>query len=116
MDIEIVSKKILPERVEQLAAETFDTMCKVSVDIAREVAAFGGQLHEEGFKALIKDGSKKDDVWGANIFLDQECGANLDFVSLINIKRGWNKSPEIKYGPVRKRVHEVLKKLTSGLV
>ncbi len=116
MDIEIVTKKILPERVEQLAAETIDTMCKVSVDIHRGVAAFGGQLHEEGFHALMKDGSKKEDVWGANIFIDQECGANLDYVSLINIKRGWNKSPEIKYEPVKKRVHEVLKKLTAGMV
>lgn len=39
---------------------------KLAVDIRREILAGGGQMHADCEAALIEDGSRQEDIWGAN--------------------------------------------------
>jgi hypothetical protein len=46
--------------------EALETYIKLAVDIQREVAADGGIFHADCEAALLEDGSRQEDVWGAD--------------------------------------------------
>lgn len=60
---------------------------KGAVDIKRGVMAVDAPMHYECEQLLLEDGSIQTDVWGINLYLDEE---NLDdmveFDSMINIR------------------------------
>ena len=53
---------------EQLAEmlETLETYVKLAVDVGRALAAGGGALHADCEALLLEDGSRQEDVWGAD--------------------------------------------------
>ncbi|HNT29573.1 MAG TPA: DUF5674 family protein, partial [bacterium] len=55
-------KKIWEEREVDLGS-----MIKIVVDVNRRVLAIDAQLHADEEQRLLEDGSKQEDVWGANI-------------------------------------------------
>lgn len=56
---------------------------KLAVDLERGILAGGGALHADCEAALLEDGSRQEDVWGA----DWIPGAQqVTFESLINIR------------------------------
>jgi hypothetical protein len=46
--------------------EALDVYIKLAVDIERRVAAGGGELHADCESLLIADGSKQENIWGAD--------------------------------------------------
>ncbi len=39
---------------------------KLAVDVARDVVAGGGEYHADCEESLLEDGSRQDDIWGAD--------------------------------------------------
>ncbi len=93
--------------------ETLGTYIKLAVDIRRGVLAGGGALHADCEAVLLEDGSRQEDVWGA----DWIPGAQqVTFESLINIRpRQNNPSLEILDSGIRERVAEIVKPLLGGV-
>ena len=90
-------------------AATFGTFAKVAVDIERGVLAIGCELHTDCMEELLADGSRGNDVWGANVFPEEE---RIDVVSLINIRpAAGNRSTTIEQPDIRNRVEAVIQKL-----
>lgn len=60
---------------------------KAAVDIKREKIAVDAPMHYECEQLLLEDGSSQSDIWGINLYLDED---NLDdmveFDSMINIR------------------------------
>jgi hypothetical protein len=56
---------------------------KVVADIERCLLAAGGEMHIEEERALIADGSKPANLWGANYFPKEN---RITYTSMINIK------------------------------
>jgi hypothetical protein len=114
MDIEIIHEKTTPERVREHAQATFGDMVKVVVDIERGRMAIGGELHADAEAALLNDGSKQADLWGANIIMEKPPGENIEYNSLINIRPSQgNRSRDIQDAAIRDRVRAVLARLTG---
>lgn len=114
MEIEIVRKAISPEQVREHAEATFGDMVKVVVDLEREIVAIGGELHSDAEAVLLDDGSKQNDLWGANIMVDKSPGENIEYNSLINIRPSQgNRSRDIQDPSIRERVRAVLSKCTG---
>ena len=73
---------------------------KIVVDVERGVFSAVCDLHSDCADELVTDGSQWDNLWGANVYLDEH---RIDFVSLINIRPATgNRSmtielPEIRY-------------------
>lgn len=69
---------------DQIAAllETFGSYIKLAVDVEREIVAGGGELHADCEQALLEDGSRQDNIWGA----DWDPAGLVRFESLINIR------------------------------
>lgn len=86
---------------------------KVAVDIRRGVLAGGGVLHADCEAVLLEDGSRQEDIWGADwIPMEQE----IQYEALINIRPGQNNpSMEIRDPSIRHRVGEVARRLLEGV-
>ena len=108
-DIVVVDQGPMPQHVVGVLVERFfEDMVKYVVDIEREVAAVGGQLHADAEAVLLAGGSRQDDLWGANYFPGAGTEACIEFTSLINVRpaRG-NRSMEIEDDGIRARVREL---------
>lgn len=112
--IEIIRRKISREELQKLAIATFGDMVKVAVDIERGIMAAGGEMHADCEQALLADGSKQDDLWGANIYPDAVGEGFIEYQSLINIRpKIGNRGMEIEDENIRVRVAQVINSLIS---
>jgi Protein of unknown function (DUF5674) len=85
------------------------TYIKLAVDIARGIAAGGGEYHADCEEVLLEDGSRQEDIWGADWYPETQA---VTFGTLINIRpRQNNRSMEIQDTTVRVRVDRVVRTL-----
>ena len=88
--------------------EVHETYLKVAVDIERKMLAGGGEFHADCESLLVEDGSRREDVWGADWIpseLTVRCAA------LINIRPKVNPNMDIQDAAIRQRVEEVMRRL-----
>lgn len=89
-----------------------DSFVKVVVDIEREILSAGCDLHLDCAEELLKDDSKSEHLWGANVYQNP---ARIEFTSVINIRPAQNnRSLEITRSDVREKVERVVKRLLSS--
>jgi hypothetical protein len=102
-----------PAELRRLVDLFFEDMVKYVVDVARGVAAVGGEMHADAEQVLLEDGSRQADLWGANYYPGRGREGCIEYTSLINIRPAQgNRSMEIQDPAVRERVRE----LTLALV
>lgn len=98
------------ERAElkRLVAAHFEDMVKYVVDVARGIAAVGGDLHSDEEALLLEHGSRQEDLWGANYYPGKGPDECIEFTSLINIRPAQG-NPGMLIGDegVRARVREI---------
>jgi len=88
--------------------EVHETYIKVAVDIQRGALVGGGEFHADCESVLIEEGSRREDVWGADwVAVDQavRCSA------LINIRPKVNPAMDIQDPMVRTAVETIVRKL-----
>jgi hypothetical protein len=86
----------------------FEDMVKYVVDVERGVAAVGGEMHADAEQALIEDGSRQADLWGANYYPGRGREECIEYTSLINIRPAQgNRSMAIQDPAIRERVREL---------
>lgn len=93
--------------------QALETYIKLAVDVRREVLAGGGIMHADCEAMLLQDGSRQEDIWGA----DWEPTAQvLTFVALINIRPAQgNPSMQILASDVRDAVSRVVHNILGGI-
>lgn len=97
----------VPQLQEMLEAQ--GSYIKLAVDIARGIAAGGGEYHSDCEEALLEDGSRQEDIWGADWYPETRA---VTFGALINIRpRQNNRSMEIQDSGVRMHVERVIRTL-----
>lgn len=95
-------------RTKQTQALTEDFI-KVVADLDRKILSLGFELHIDCAEELMKDGSHSKNLWGANIYPQEN---KIDFVSLINIRPAdGNRSMEIQLPDVREKVEKIIRDL-----
>ncbi len=86
----------------------FEDMVKYVVDVERGVAAVGGEMHADAEQALLDDGSRQADLWGANYYPGRGPEECIEYTALINIRPAQgNRSMEIQDPAVRERVRQL---------
>ena len=112
MIIKIIKEKISSQELKGIAEETFGNMVKSAVDVEREILAVGGELHSDAEAILIEDGSKGNNVWGVNIYLNKPKKERIEFSALINIKPlSGNLSMEIQSPEIIKKITKIVDRL-----
>ncbi len=107
-DVVLVERCLDAAELRRLVAAHFEDMVKYVVDVQRGVAAVGGELHADEEAVLLEQGSRQDDLWGANYYPGKGEAGCIEYTSLINIRpaRG-NRSMVIEDEGVRARVREI---------
>lgn len=112
MEVEIIKEKIGQDELKKIARAGFGEMIKVVVDVERKILALGGELHADGEAVLIADGSRPENLWGANIYLGKPKEERIEFSALINIRPSVNnRSMEIQKPETKEKIKEVIDKL-----
>jgi hypothetical protein len=107
-EVVFVETRLDPTELRRLVERHFEDMVKYVVDVARGVAAVGGELHADEEALLLERGSQQDDLWGANYYPGRGEEGCIEYTSLINIRpaRG-NRSMLIEDEGLRRRVCEL---------
>lgn len=110
--IKVVRQEIPLKDLTIYLGAPFENMIKFVVDIEREVIAIGGEMHADAETVLLEDGSKQENLWGANLYPLQDKESSIEFTSLINIRPSAdNLSLEIKSQEIRDRIKKIVEKL-----
>lgn len=97
--------RLEPAELARLVGLYFEDMVKYVVDVSRGLAAVGGEMHADAEEALLEDGSRQEDLWGANYYPGRGKEACVEFTALINIRPAHgNRSMEIQDPALRERV------------
>jgi len=105
---EIFKVPISQSDTRRLADESFGDMVKFVVDLEREIICAGGGLHSDEEQLLLDDGSKQENLWGANYYLDDHGESRFEYTSTINIRsRQNNTSQQIQSEDIRHQVKKL---------
>lgn len=110
MTIRIVREKLSRAELQKIAAERFGDLVKAAVDIEQEVIALGAELHADAEAELIgKEGSRRENVWGINLYPAETGDAFLEFDSMINLKpASGNRTRGVEDEAVRKKIRTIV--------
>ncbi len=91
--------------------DSLGTYIKLAVDIRRRIIAGGGVLHADCEAVLLEDGSKQEDIWGADWLPETE---QIKTEALINIRlKQGNRSMSIQDNKICRRVEQIVTQLLS---
>jgi len=113
MEIKIIKDPISKKEIIDIAKNQFGDLVKAVVDIKQEIMAIGGELHSDEEVALIeKEGSKREDTWGVNLYPEKSDKEWIEFDSVINLKPSFNNhSREVEDGETKEKIKKIVQKL-----
>lgn len=116
MDISVIKTSILRAELQKFVHEGFLNVVKAVVDVEQGVMAIGGELHADEEVVLIdQHGSKRENTWGINFYLDRTGDSWIEFDSMVNIKPNCgNRSRVVESEDIRNKIRVVVKKLIVG--
>ena len=89
--------------------EELETYIKLAVDVERNILAGGGEYHADCEEALLEDGSRQEDILGADWYPDSK---KLAFGALINIRPHQNnRGMEIEDLELRAKIETIIRRL-----
>lgn len=109
----ICREPVSREEMRKMADMGFGDMVKGVVDVRRELLAIDADLHADLEALLLENGSVQADLWGINLYPDEEEDF-LEFDSLINIRpTQGNRSRGVEDPEIREKIMEVVGKWTK---
>jgi len=94
-----------------MAAATFGDMVKAVVDVERELLAIDGDLHSDLEAFLIENGSKQQDLWGINLYMELAGDDFVEFDSMINMRPSQgNRSRGVESPQTREKIMQIVAK------
>ena len=90
--MQILQEPISREELKSLAGNTFGEMIKCVADVRQGCLALDANLHADLERLLLENGAAQEDLWGFNLWVDEDGEDFIEFDSLINI-RAWQNNP-----------------------
>lgn len=111
-EIVVTAVPLARAELERLVRGGFGDMVKLVVDVERAVIAVGGQLQADAEALLLEQGSRRQDLWGANYFPGRT--EWLEHTALINIRPAdGNPGMEVADAGLRERVRALVAALVG---
>jgi hypothetical protein len=112
MPIHLLRERATPAQMTEMLAE-LGSYIKFAVDIQRNIAVGGGELHADCEKILLEDGSRQEDIWGADW---DPFSQTVKFEALMNIRpRQNNPAMQILDPAIRAKVEAALRPLMEQI-
>ena len=111
MRMQILQTAITRAELAALAENTFGDMIKCVADVKQGMLALDAELHADLERLLLENGSAQEDLWGFNLYPDEEGEDFIEYDSLINI-RSWqgNPSRDVLDKDVRETIASIVRK------
>ena len=94
-----------------MAQATFGDMVKAVVDVDKELVAVDAELHSDLEALLLEKGSKQKDLWGVNIYPDEQKDGFIEYDSMINMRPSQgNRSRGVDDEGLRTKIAAVISK------
>jgi hypothetical protein len=108
MKICIIRQRTTGKEIREMLEE-LETYIKLAVDVERNVLAGGGEYHADCEEVLLEDGSRQEDIWGADWYPGSK---TVEFVALINIRpHQGNHGMEIEDPKRRAKIEAIVRRL-----
>lgn len=106
----ILESVITRAELKRLAENTFGDIIKCVADVGQGRLALDAELHADLERLLLENGSSGEDLWGFNLYPDEEGEDFIEYDSLINI-RSWQGNPSrgISDPGIRKAIEQIVK-------
>ena len=113
--MQILERPVSREELKAIAQNTFGDMVKCVADIRQGLLAIDADLHADLEALLLQNGSSQEDLWGFNLWVEEEGEDFIEFDSLINI-RSWQNNPsrDILNPEVRDSIRSIVAKQIIG--
>ena len=113
--MQILQQAISISELNELAQNTFGDMIKCVADVKRGLLAVDADLHADLERLLLEAGSAQEDLWGFNLWVEEEGEDFIEFDSLINI-RSWqgNPSRDVEDLEVREAIKSIVDKFITA--
>ena len=110
--IHIIRSRATHQQIDEML-QMLEAYIKLAVDVRQGILAGGGAMHADCEAVLLEDGSRQEDIWGAD---GNPSGQEVTFESLINIRPHQNnRSLEIVDPGLREQVAQVVRRLLGKL-
>jgi Protein of unknown function (DUF5674) len=106
--VKVISSTVSKAELSGLASEIGGFYIKIVVDLENRIMAAGAKMHMDEEQLLLKQGSKKDSLWGGGYDLEVK---QITFDSIINNKPGINSSSDILDPGIRNKFEIITRKL-----
>ena len=111
MKIKIIRRGATEKDLQEMLEE-LETYLKLAVDVERGILAGGGEYHADCEEVLLEDGSRQEDIWGADWYPRSR---TVQFVALINIRpRQGNRGMEIEDPNLREKIETIVRRLLEA--
>lgn len=95
------------------AREEYKSYIKITIDVAKEIVAIGGEYHADAEKLLFAKGSKQENIWGGGVNL--ETGL-FETNAIINLRAKTNPSADILDPTIREKFLTIAKEALGRYV
>lgn len=113
--MKFIDSKISKKDLIEIAKERFGDMVKAVVDIELGIMVIGGELHADEEAMLLEKGSKQENLWGINIYIDKPTNERIEFDSMINIRpRQNNRSRDVLDSATRGKITIIVNNLIES--
>lgn len=87
-----------------------ENVIKGAVDIERKIMAVDSPMHYDCEQLLLENGSKQEDIWGINLYLDEDdIDDVVEFDSMINIRPSQgNRTRSVEDPEIQNKIKEVV--------
>lgn len=111
----MIKNSISRKTLEDIAKAGFGDVVKAVIDINQEIMAIGGELHaDEEVLLMEKFGSKRECLWGVNLYPKKSKEEWVEFDSMINLKPFYgNRSRGVDDAEIRGKIIKVVNKLVK---
>ena len=110
--MKILEDKIKKETLLEMSENVFnDEMIKAVVDVKKELVGIDAEMHADIEQYMLEKGSAQEDLWGINLYPEEDGGDFIEYDSMINVRpRQNNRSRYVEDGEIRKQIAEIVSK------
>lgn len=107
--MKVVEEKISISELKEMASRMFGNLVKATVDIERGILVVDADLHSDEETYLLNNGSKQENIWGINIYPNEDKEKMIEFDSMINLKPSFgNNSRGVEDKDIQKKIIDIV--------
>ena len=112
--MKLITEHIALSELSQLAQNIFGSLVKAVVDIEKEIMVVGGELHADEELFLIEQSSRREYLWGVNLYPGAPKDQLVEFDSMINVRPHLgNRTRGVESAEIRQKILRVVNKLIT---